>query len=147
MRAPYPWLALLITLAVPVLVLGKAGPDRFLKAPHARVLWFFLIAVAFAGAIRSPWISSDPISIGAVIVFSLPLVQALVFVLLYRGFTAMLHRSPVNFDEARYRRTHDGHKHVWDLIFWFIIIVALIVGGSAACAYFGVDFPVKRHIR
>jgi hypothetical protein len=102
--SPSPWVSLFVLVAVPLLVTSKSGRDWLMKWPLAVGPWVLLVAVAAAGISRGSWFAAPAlISTGGIALFAAPLVQAIIFVILYVTFVVVLHRRPASFNAVRYR--------------------------------------------
>jgi hypothetical protein len=146
--SPSPWVSLIVLAAVPILITYNSGPQWLSISPRAIGVWILLAAVAAAGLLRGPWfVPSAPISTGGIVLFSAPLLQAVIFVILYRVFHVLVHRPPVSFNAVSYRRRGDGHNYVADSIFWAITFITVFVGVLLVCFHFGVEFPSRHRIR
>lgn len=124
--SPSPWVSLFVLVAVPILVTSKSGPGWLMNLPRAIGSWILLAAIAAAGLLRGPWFTiSTPISAGGIALFAAPLVQALLFVILYRVFSLVVHRPTASLNAVRYRH-RDETRGVSDAIFWSVVFLAAL---------------------
>lgn len=145
--SPSPWVSLIVSIAVPILITSKSGPGRLMNWPGALGSWILLAAIAAAGLLRGPWfVSPAPISAGGIALFTAPLVQAAIFVFLYRLFGLVVHRPPASFNAVRYRH-RDETRDVSDTIFWSIVFLTVFVGVLLTCFSFGVELPSRHRFR
>ena len=145
--SPSPWVSLFVLVAVPLLVTSKSGRDWLMKWPLAVGPWVLFVAVAAAGISRGPWFAASAlISTGGIALFAAPLVQAIIFVILYGIFVAVLHRRPASFNAVRYRHRDEVHN-ASDAIFWAVVFLIMFVGVLGVCFYLGVELPSRHHVR
>jgi len=144
MRVYYQSAILLVILVVPILALSNFGATWLIYSARKWIIWFLLAALAITGALRGPWLSDNPTSVGVFLLWELPLVQAALFVLMHFGFKQYAHRIPLSFDEARFGKTVDGRKHKADLIFWMLILAVLIAVPSVTS---GIYWQLSLHQR
>ena len=146
--SPYPWISLIVLIAVPVLVQSKSGPSWLMGLPYAPGIWLFLAGVAATGILRGTWFDSGGrMGTSGIALFVAPLVQALIFVMLYRFFAFFARRPPVSFDDARNGRSATGDRHIWDIVFWLVTYIIVLLGVCMICFHFGVEFPSRHPIR
>ena len=144
---PNPWVALIVLIAIPILLQSKSGPALLTNQPYAPAAWSFLIVIASAGIIRGPWFADSPIGMGATALFAAPLAQAVLFVILYRGFVVFAHRAPLIYDDTRRGRQPNGRRHIADVVFWFGVWIVVLIIPCIVCFNFGVEFPSRYHFR
>jgi hypothetical protein len=145
--SPSPWVPLFVLVAVPLLVTSKSGRDWLMKWPLAVGPWVLLVAVAAAGISRGPWFAAPAlISTGGIALFAAPLVQAIIFVILYVTFVVVLHRRPASFNAVRYRH-RDEVRSASDVIFWAVVFLTMFVGVLGVCFYLGVELPSRHRVR
>jgi uncharacterized protein (DUF2062 family) len=145
--SPSPWVSLIVLVGVPILITSRSGPGWLLNFPRSVGPWILLVAVAAAGLLRGPWfVSPSLISAGGIALFAAPLVQAVLFVILYRVFGVVVHRPPASFNAVRYRHRDETHT-VSDAIFWAIVFLTVFVGVLSICFYFGVELPSRHRVR
>jgi hypothetical protein len=144
---PSPWVSLFVLVGVPLLITSKSGPDWLLKWPLALGPWFLLVAVAAAGISRGALFASPAlISLGGIALFAAPLVQAILFVILYRMFVVVVHRRPASFNAVRYRPRDEVHN-TSDAIFWSVVFLSIFVGILVFCFSLGVELPSRHKFR
>jgi hypothetical protein len=144
---PNPWVALIVLVAIPILIQSKSGPALLTKRPYAPAAWSFLIVIASAGIIRGPWLANASIGMIATALFAAPLVQATLFLILYRGFSVFARRTPLLYDEARRGRQPNGRRHIADRVFWLSVWLIVFITPCIVCFNFGVEFPSRYHFR
>jgi hypothetical protein len=145
--SPSPWVSLFVLVGIPLLITSKSGLDWLLKWPLALGPWALLVAVAAAGISRGPWFGSPAlISLGGIALFAAPLVQAILFVVLYCLFVAVVHRRPASFNAVRYRHRDEVHN-AFDAIFWSVVFLSVFVGILVFCFSLGVELPPRHKFR
>ena len=146
--SPYPWVSLFVLSAVPILVTSNSGPGWLINWPRATCVWILLALVAAAALVRGPWFASRAhISISGVAVFTAPLLQAVLFVILYRVFGVLAHRLPASFNAVQYWRRGETQSYVIDRIFWVVTLLTIFVAVLLVSFHVGVEFPTRHRFR
>jgi hypothetical protein len=143
-REIYPWAAFAILLAVPGLATSDPNPTWLRRGTKALLAWTLLLAFAFAAISMGPWSKQDPISLGTVAVFCLPLIQAALILILAQAFHSVRGRMPVNLRTARWDKDTTGRPYWADRAFWLLWLLAVISAPEVLCLILGVQFPGRR---
>jgi hypothetical protein len=130
---------------IPMMTLSDHPRRWFLEGIRSAVIWALLCGLFVGGLVRS-WRTPDAQEAREIAaLFSAPLGQSIVFLVLYTLFRAAFGRFPVSSGEAKYGRTKDGKRYWLDVSYWIFTFLVLIGGAVWVCISNGVDLPSRYH--